>query len=84
MELVKRGRRIGIECKRADAPILTPSMRIAMTDLKPDDYASYIPAKNAISWRRKSKSCRWRNSSTRSELEKSKGFVGFHGSLDER
>ena len=32
--LFKRGRRIGVECKRADAPVLTPSMRIAMTDLK--------------------------------------------------
>lgn len=31
--LVKNGRRIGIECKRSDAPRLTPSMRIAMTDL---------------------------------------------------
>jgi hypothetical protein len=28
--------RIGVECKRADAPTLTPSMRIALTDLKLD------------------------------------------------
>lgn len=28
-----KGRRIGIECKRVDAPSLTPSMRIAMADL---------------------------------------------------
>jgi uncharacterized protein len=34
--LFKDGRRIGIECKRADAPTLTPSMRIAMADLKLD------------------------------------------------
>ncbi len=34
--LVKNGRRIGIECKRSDAPRLTPSMRIAMTDLELD------------------------------------------------
>lgn len=32
--LFKDGRRIGVEIKRADAPRLTPSMRIAMTDLK--------------------------------------------------
>ena len=34
--LFVRGRRIGFECKRADAPTLTPSMRIALTDLKLD------------------------------------------------
>lgn len=34
--LIRRGRRIGIECKRADAPRLTPSMRIAMEDLRLD------------------------------------------------
>jgi predicted AAA+ superfamily ATPase len=34
--LFKDGRRIGVECKRADAPALTPSMRTAMTDLKLD------------------------------------------------
>jgi predicted AAA+ superfamily ATPase len=34
--LFKRGRRIGVECKRADAPTLTPSMRIALQDLKLD------------------------------------------------
>ena len=34
--LVKNGRRIGIECKRSDAPRLAPSMRIAMTDLELD------------------------------------------------
>lgn len=32
--LFRRGRRIGIECKRADAPTLTPSMRVALADLK--------------------------------------------------
>lgn len=31
-----QGRRIGVECKRADAPVLTPSMRIALADLKLD------------------------------------------------
>lgn len=34
--LFKNGRRIGVECKRADAPVLTPSMRIALHDLKLD------------------------------------------------
>jgi predicted AAA+ superfamily ATPase len=34
--LFKNGRRIGVECKRADAPVLTPSMRIALADLKLD------------------------------------------------
>lgn len=34
--LFKRGQRIGVECKRADAPSLTPSMRIAMEDLQLD------------------------------------------------
>lgn len=31
--LLKDGRRVGIECKRADAPRLTPSMTTAMRDL---------------------------------------------------
>jgi hypothetical protein len=30
------GRRLGVECKRADAPRLTPSMKIAFDDLKLD------------------------------------------------
>ena len=34
--LFVRGRRIGVECKRADAPTITPSMRIAIADLKLD------------------------------------------------
>jgi predicted AAA+ superfamily ATPase len=34
--LFKHGRRLGIECKRMDAPTLTPSMRIALNDLKLD------------------------------------------------
>jgi predicted AAA+ superfamily ATPase len=40
--LFERGKRIGIECKRADAPTLTPSMRIALADLKLDRlYVTY-------------------------------------------
>ncbi|MHB1814862.1 MAG: ATP-binding protein [Steroidobacteraceae bacterium] len=35
--LMKKGRRVGIEVKRADAPTLTPSMRIALADLKLDE-----------------------------------------------
>jgi predicted AAA+ superfamily ATPase len=34
--LFQRGRRLGVECKRMDAPILTPSMRTALMDLKLD------------------------------------------------
>jgi uncharacterized protein len=32
--MVKGGRRVGVEFKHADAPTLTPSMRIAMSDLE--------------------------------------------------
>jgi predicted AAA+ superfamily ATPase len=32
--LIKNGRRIGVECKRVDAPRLTPSMHIAVNDLE--------------------------------------------------
>lgn len=34
--LFKHGRRVGIECKRMDVPTMTPSMRIALEDLKLD------------------------------------------------
>lgn len=34
--LLKDGRRIGVECKRVDAPRLTPSMHIAIEDLNLD------------------------------------------------
>ncbi|MFO0810104.1 MAG: ATP-binding protein [Gemmataceae bacterium] len=34
--LFKHGRRVGVECKRTDAPTLTPSMRVAMSDLRLD------------------------------------------------
>jgi predicted AAA+ superfamily ATPase len=34
--MLKSGRRVGVEVKRADAPRLSPSMRIAMADLKLD------------------------------------------------
>jgi hypothetical protein len=41
--LFKHGRRIGVECKRMDAPTLTPSMRIALTDLKLDRFLVVYP-----------------------------------------
>lgn len=41
--LFQRGRRIGVECKRVDAPTLTPSMRIAMEDLKLDHLLVVYP-----------------------------------------
>jgi uncharacterized protein len=34
--LFKNGKRIGVECKRVDAPVLSKSMQIALTDLKLD------------------------------------------------
>jgi uncharacterized protein len=42
---LKRGRRIGVECKRADAPSMTPSMRAAMADLKLDELYVVYPGK---------------------------------------
>jgi predicted AAA+ superfamily ATPase len=41
--LFRHGRRIGVECKRADAPTLTPSMRIALADLKLDELYVVYP-----------------------------------------
>jgi predicted AAA+ superfamily ATPase len=41
--LFHRGKRYGVEIKRADAPALTPSMRIAMSDLKLDHLAVIYP-----------------------------------------
>ena len=41
--LFKHGRRIGVECKRSDAPTLTPSMRIALDDLKLDRLVVVYP-----------------------------------------
>jgi predicted AAA+ superfamily ATPase len=47
--LFKSGRRIGVECKRADAPTLTPSMRIAMADLKLDQLSVVYPGEKTYS-----------------------------------
>ena len=41
--LLKNGRRIGVECKRVDAPRLTPSMRISIDDLQLDYLAVIYP-----------------------------------------
>jgi len=41
--LVKEGRRIGIECKRMDAPKLTPSMKAALADLELDQLVVVYP-----------------------------------------
>lgn len=41
--LIVGGRRIGVECKRVDAPHLTPSMRIALEDLKLDFLLVFYP-----------------------------------------
>jgi predicted AAA+ superfamily ATPase len=45
--LFKGRRRIGVECKRTDAPTLTPSMRTAFTDLKLDELHVVYPGKRA-------------------------------------
>jgi predicted AAA+ superfamily ATPase len=47
--LFKRGRRIGVECKRADAPTLTPSMPIALSDLKLDELYIVYPGEKRYS-----------------------------------
>lgn len=41
--LVKNGLRIGVECKRSDAPRLTPSMRTSLTDLELDSLVVIYP-----------------------------------------
>lgn len=47
--LFKNGRRIGVECKRADAPVLTSSMRIALADLKLDELRVVYPGEKRYS-----------------------------------
>ena len=43
--IFKDGRKIGIECKRQDAPRLTPSMKIAMADLNLDELRVIYPGR---------------------------------------
>ncbi len=45
--LIKQGRRLGVECKRMDAPRLTPSMRTALSDLKLDRLLVFYPGDRA-------------------------------------
>lgn len=45
--LLKDGRRIGVECKRVDAPGLTPSMRSALDDLQLDRLVVLYPGDRA-------------------------------------
>lgn len=47
--LIKNGRRVGVECKRLDAPRLTPSMRIALDDLALDHLVVIYPGVRAYS-----------------------------------
>jgi predicted AAA+ superfamily ATPase len=45
--MLKGNRRIGVEFKRADAPTLTRSMQVAMTDLQLDELHVIYPGKRA-------------------------------------
>lgn len=45
----KGGRMYGVECKRADAPAMTPSMRVALADLKLARIAVIYPGKQRYS-----------------------------------
>jgi len=47
--LRKNGRLFGVECKRADAPKVTPSMRIALTDLKLEGISVVFPGRRRYS-----------------------------------
>ena len=45
--LFKDGKRFGVECKRMDAPRLTPAMRVALADLRLDDLIVIYPGDRA-------------------------------------
>lgn len=45
--MIKGGRRLGVEIKRADAPTLTPAMRIALEDLRLERLVVLYPGKVA-------------------------------------
>ncbi len=47
--LVKGGRMLGVECKRMDAPRLTPSMRTALEDVKLEQIAVVYPGSKRYS-----------------------------------
>jgi predicted AAA+ superfamily ATPase len=43
--LIKDGKRIGVECKKVDAPRLTSSIRVAMEDLELDELVVIYPGR---------------------------------------
>ncbi len=45
--MMKHGKRVGVEFKRADAPGMTPSMRIALADLSSTRYTWFTRASDA-------------------------------------
>ncbi|MBN2106398.1 MAG: ATP-binding protein [Deltaproteobacteria bacterium] len=47
--MIKNGKRLGIECKRLDAPRMTSSMRIAMRDLELDSLQVLYPGDRRFS-----------------------------------
>ena len=47
--LRKDGRLLGVECKRTDAPRLTPSLRIALEDLQLERIAVVYPGSKRFS-----------------------------------
>jgi predicted AAA+ superfamily ATPase len=47
--MFKDGRMLGVECKREDAPRLTPSMRIALEDLQLEQIAVVYPGSRPYS-----------------------------------
>ncbi len=47
--LLKNGKRIGLECKRADAPRITPSIKIALADLELDRLLVIYPGNRCYS-----------------------------------
>lgn len=49
----KGGRMYGVECKRADAPAMTPSIRIALEDLKLERIAVIYPGEKRYSLHKK-------------------------------
>jgi len=50
---MKNGRMYGLECKRADAPKMTPSMKIALEDLKLEHIAVVYPGKKRYTLNKK-------------------------------
>jgi predicted AAA+ superfamily ATPase len=51
--LIINGRRIGVECKRMDAPRLTPSMQIALQDLQLDSLFVIYPGLHSYTLEKK-------------------------------